>query len=250
MSTFPRSTYALTVGTLVTLSSASHAQSTRSLVGVVKDSLGHAIGSAEVRSLENVFLARSDDSGRFHVAQMPVNASDVEVRRLGFSPKRAAIARSAGTTDSVRVTLQAVVYELPEITVQEQHEQLSRKVLAEFWERRSRGFGKFVTRDEIERRGSNRFIDVVRAVPSVTIMSYRGRQEIRFRGAGIASMVRDCPPQYWMDGIPLENGSAEEFSPFNVEAIELYASPATTPPQFSTRGHTCGTVVVWSRLPG
>jgi hypothetical protein len=63
-------------------------------------------------------------------------------------------------------------------------------------------------------------------------------------------MFRDCRPQYWVDGVPLESGSAEEFSPDNVEAIELYASPATTPPQFSTRSRTCGTVVVWTRLPG
>jgi len=85
-------------------------------------------------------------------------------------------------------------------------------------------------------------------VSGLSIMNYRGRQEIRFRGAGIGSA--NCPPQYWMDGIPLQSGSAEEISPENVEAIELYASPATTPPQFSTRNPTCGTVVVWSRLPG
>jgi hypothetical protein len=246
----PCSRYALAAGMLVTLSNASEAQSARGLVGLVKDSLGHAITGAEVRALDNVFLARSDDSGRFHVALMPVGARDVEVRRLGFAPRRAPIARGIGTTDSVQVTLRAMVQELPEITVQEQHDLVSHKFLAEFWSRRSRGFGKFVTRDEIERKGANRFVDVVRSISSVTILNYRGRPEIRFRGAGIGSMFRDCPPQYWMDGIPLQNGSAEEFSPHNVEAIELYASPATTPPQFSTRGETCGTVVVWSRLPG
>ena len=84
----------------------------------------------------------------------------------------------------------------------------------------------------------------------VQILTHRGRQEIRFRGAGVGSMFRDCPPQYWLDGIPLQSGSAEEFSPDNVEAIELYAGPATTPARFNTRGPTCGTVVVWSRLPG
>src|SRR5215207_9186945 len=160
--------YALAAGMLVTLSSVSETQSARGLVGLVKDSLGHAITGAEVRALESVFLARSDDSGRFHVAQMPVGVRGVEVRRLGFAPGRAAIARSAGTTDSVQVTLRAMVQELPEITVQEQHDELSRKVLAEFWARRSRGFGKFVTRDEIERNGASRFVDVVRSVSSVT----------------------------------------------------------------------------------
>lgn len=242
--------YALAAGMLLTLSDTTEAQSARGLVGLVKDSLGHAITGAEVRALDNVFLTRSDDSGRFHVAQMPAGARDVEVRRLGFVPRRAAIARSVGTTDSVQVTLRAMVQELPEITVEEQHDAVSRKYLAEFWSRRSRGFGKFVTRDEIERKGASRFVDVVRSVSGVAILNYRGRPDIRFRGAGIGSMFRDCPPQYWMDGIPLQNGSADEFSPHDVEAIELYASAATTPPQFATRGETCGTVVVWTRLPG
>jgi hypothetical protein len=173
----------------------------------------------------------------------------VFVRRLGFAPQRAPIIPGPGTTDSVRVVLRAIVQELPAVTVQEQHDSLSRKVLAEFWARRARGFGKFVTRDEIEQKGASRFVDVVRSVPSVTIQNSRGRPDIRFRG-GTNSMSRDCPPQYWLDGIPLQNGMADEFSPDNVEAIELYASPATTPPQFTTRGLTCGTVIIWSRLPG
>ncbi len=172
------------------------------------------------------------------------------MRRLGFSPARAAITTSNGAVDSVSVVLRAIAQELPEISVQDEHDALSRKFLPEFWERRSRGFGKFVTRDEIERKGAIRFVDIVRSVSGVQIMTYRGRQEIRFRGAGVGSMTRDCPPQYWLDGIPLMSGSAEEFSPDNVEAIELYAGPATTPPRFNTRGPTCGTVVVWSRLPG
>jgi hypothetical protein len=204
-----------------------------------------------VRARGNVVVAITNDSGRFHVAQMPIGARGVFVRRLGFAPQRAPIQTSAtGTIDSVDVVLIAVAHALAAVVAEDSRDSLSRRVLAEFWQRRARGFGKFVTRDEIERKGASRFVDVVRSVSSVSIMSYRGRPEIRFRGAAIGSMTRDCPPQYWIDGIPLERGSADEISPENVEAIELYASPATTPPQFSTRSATCGTVVVWSRLPG
>jgi hypothetical protein len=224
------------------------AQAPRALVGLVRDSAGHRIPGAEVRSRGNVVVAISNDSGRFHVAQMPIGARGVFVRRLGFAPQRVLIRPSAGTTDSVDVVLVAVPHELAAVEAQDPHDSLSKKVLAEFWERRSRGFGKFVTRDEIEQKGASRFVDVVRSVPSVSIMNYRGHQEIRFRGAAIGSA--NCPPQYWLDGVPLERGGADEISPENVEAIELYASPATTPPQFSTRNPTCGTVVVWSRLPG
>jgi hypothetical protein len=225
------------------------AQAPRALVGLVRDSAGHGIPGAEVRARGNVVVAITNDSGRFHVAQMPVGARGVFVRRLGFAPQRAPIqASAAGSIDSVDVVLTAVVHTLAAIEAQDPHDSLSRKVLADFWQRRSRGFGKFVTRDEIERKGASRFVDVVRSVSSVSIMNYGGRSEIRFRGAAIGSA--NCPPQYWIDGIPLDRGSADEIYPENVEAIELYASPATTPPQFNTRSATCGTVVVWSRLPG
>jgi hypothetical protein len=242
--------YALAAGALTGVATTSEAQTSRALVGLVRDSLGHAVAGAEVRAPEEVVVATSDDSGRFQVAIMPAGARGVLVRRLGFAPARAAITPGAGNTDSVRVTLYAIAQALPEISVEEQHDVLSRKVLADFWARRARGFGKFVTRNEIERKGASQFVDVVRSVPSVTILLSRGRPDIRFRGAGYGSMFRDCPPQYWLDGIPLERGAADEFTPDMVEAIDLYASSATTPPQFNTRSATCGTVVVWSRLPG
>ncbi|HEX7977949.1 MAG TPA: carboxypeptidase-like regulatory domain-containing protein [Gemmatimonadaceae bacterium] len=249
MATIRRLRFAFIVSLIAT--SSLGAQAPRGLVGLVRDSAGHGIPGAEVRARGNVVVAITNDSGRFRVAQMPIGARGVFVRRLGFAPQRTPIQASAtGTIDSVDVVLNQVAHALEAVAAEDSRDSLSRRVLADFWDRRSRGFGKFVTRDEIERKGASRFVDVVRSVSSVSIMNYRGRPEIRFRGAGIGSITRDCPPQYWMDGIPLERGSADEIFPENVEAIELYASPATTPPQFSTRSATCGTVVVWSRLPG
>jgi len=241
--------FAFAAGALTGLTATSEAQAPRALFGLVKDSLGHAVAGAEVRARGNVVVAFSDDSGRFHVAQMPVGARGVFVRRLGFAPARAPITPSTGNIDSVLVTLLAIAQPLPQITVQDEHDSLSKKVLADFWSRRARGFGKFVTRDEIEQKNASQFVDVVRNVSGVRIQMARGRPDIRFRGAAFGA-PRDCPPQYWLDGIPLQGGGADEFSPDNVEAIELYSSPATTPPQFNTRSATCGTVVVWSRLPG
>jgi hypothetical protein len=242
-----RSGYSLAAALLL-VPMVSGAQS-RALVGLVRDSSGRGIAGAEVRARGNVVVAQSDDSGRFRVAQMPEGARGVFVRRLGFAPARVRIMPSDGATDSVQVTLAQIAHELPALTVQEYHDSLSHAVLAGVWERRARGFGRFVTRDDIEQRGTSEFVELMRAVPGVSIQSYRGRRDIRFRGA-VGSMFRDCRPQYWVDGVPLEGGSAEEFSPDNVEAVELYASPATTPPQFATRDRTCGTVVVWTRLPG
>jgi hypothetical protein len=142
--------------------------------------------------------------------------------------------------------LTAVATALPSVTAMARHDSISRHVLAEFWARKARGFGKYITRDDIEQRGGMHFTDLLRSIPSVQIQHVRGRPELRFRG----SVIRDCPPQYWVDGIPLVRGSADEFTPDNVEAIEVYAGPATTPPQYTTRNLTCGTIIIWSRLPG
>ena len=143
----------------------------RGLVGLVRDSVGHAIPLAEIRARGNVLVARSDDSGRFRVPQMPAGARGVFVRRLGFAPQRMLITPSAGATDSVVVTLVAVATALPSVVALERHDSLSKAVLAEFWARRARGFGKFITRDDIERRGGMRFTDLVREVPSVRVLN-------------------------------------------------------------------------------
>ena len=133
--------YALAAGAVAAVATTSEAQSGRALVGTVKDSLGHAVAGAEVSARENAILAVSDDSGRFHVARMPIWAHSVSVRRLGFAPARATITQSAGEADSVHITLRAVAQSLPEMSVQEVHDSLSRRVLADFWARRKSGFG-------------------------------------------------------------------------------------------------------------
>ena len=218
----------------------------RALSGVVRDSAGHMIPMAEVRARGNLLVARTDDSGRFNVPQMPPGARGVFVRRLGFAPTRVFITQSAGDVDSIVVILTPVATSLPSVVALEQRDSLSHVVLADFWARRSKGFGRFITRDEIEARGGIHFVDLMRAAPGVLIQNARGRPEVRFTRNG----MRDCPPQYWVDGIPIEHGSADEFYPDNLEAIELYSGPATTPPQFSTRTMSCGTIVIWTRLPG
>jgi hypothetical protein len=43
----------------------------------------------------------------------------------------------------------------------------------------------------------------------------------------------------------------DDFPASDVEAMELYPGPATTPMQFSQGTTlTCGAVVIWTRIPG
>ena len=219
------------------------------LVGVVRDSAGSPIPGVEVRFKGADFLSvRTNDSGGFRMINLPTGAASVSVRRMGFAPATAEVRLRSGRTDSLVFTLTALATTLAGVLVEDEYEARSRRLLAGFWERRARGFGHYLTRADIERRAAHEFVDLARMVPSVSISTRGGRKTIRLnRGAG-----RDCPPQYVVDGMRIENGSPDEFTPQDVEAVEFYSGPATVPPQFAPRfnSYTCGAIVIWTRLPG
>ena len=222
---------------------------TASLVGVVRDSGGIPIPGVEVRFTgADIISVRTNDSGGFRMMNLPTGIGSVTLRRMGFLPATAEVRVRAGRTDSLVFSLTALATKIAGVLVEDEAEARSRRLLAGFWDRRERGFGYFLTRDEIEKRDAQEFVDLTRMVPSVTIALRNGRKTIRFRNTG----ARDCPPQYVVDGMRIENGSPDEFIPQDIEALELYAGPATIPPQFAPRfnSYTCGAVVIWTRLPG
>ena len=219
------------------------------LVGVVRDSAGNPIAGVEVRFTGGDFVSvRTNDSGGFRMINLPTGVASVTLRRMGFAPAGAEVRLRSGRTDSLVFSLTALATTIAGVLVEDEYEARSHRLLAGFWERRSRGFGYFLTRAEIEKRDAHEFADLARMAPSVTVGTRNGRRVIRFtRGTS-----RDCPPQYIVDGMRIENGSPDEFTPQDVEAIELYSGPATIPPQFAPRfnSYTCGAVVIWTRLPG
>jgi hypothetical protein len=63
---------------------------------------------------------------------------------------------------------------------------------------------------------------------------------------------RDCPPQYWIDGVMVSGFNIDDMMPGDVEGIELYAGPSVVPPQFNNPRSSvnCGLVLIWTRVPG
>lgn len=219
------------------------------LVGSIRDSAGHAVSGVEVRLNGGALLGRTNDSGGFRIGAVPVGRTTVGVRRMGFAPTTAEVMLRANRVDSLVLTLSATALSLPGVLVEDEAMTRSKRLLAGFWERRSRGFGSFLTREQVEARNTSDFAELVRMIPSAYVMNVNGRNTIRFkRNAG----TRDCPPQFWVDGMRVERAEADEFSPQEVEAVEVYPGPATIPVQFMPRpnSYTCGAVVIWTRLPG
>jgi hypothetical protein len=234
---------------LTALPAASRAQdSLAGLVGIVRDSGGAPLRDVQVR-LGSGPRAITNDKGGFAFASLSPGVKVVSLRRLGFVPDSISVILRAGRVDSLVLVMEPMAAELPGVTVEDEADARSHRILAGFWERRSRGFGTFMTRQEIDKRDAHDFVDLTRMIPSLRIINMNGRRTLRFNGS---LQPRDCPPQYVVDGMRIEDGSPDEFSPHDIEALEFYSGPATTPPQFSNRAftHTCGTIVIWTRLPG
>lgn len=236
---------------LCALPATSGAQSpSAGLVGIVRDSAGRPLRDVQVRlrGASGPF-ALTGDSGGFAFPSLSPGATMISVRRLGFAPDSVSLLLRAGRTDSLVLVMTSVAASLPGVLVEDEMDARSHRILAGFWERRSRGFGNFMTRDEIEQRDAHDFVDLTRMIPSLRIITMNGRRTLRFNGS---LLPRDCPPQYVVDGMRIEAGSPDEFVPSDIEALEFYSGPATIPPQFTNRAfsHTCGVIVIWTRLPG
>ncbi|MDB4914879.1 MAG: TonB family protein [Gemmatimonadetes bacterium] len=220
------------------------------LVGSVKDSAGKPVANVEVWLRGSDLFTHTNELGGFRLPSVAPGDAKVSVRRLGYEPALVDVKLKAGQIDSLVLSLTSSAAALPGVLVEGEADSRSKRMLAGFWERRNRGFGHFMTHDEIVKKDPHDFTDIVRSMPSVQIVERNGRRLIRFpRAPGTRG---DCPPQYWVDGMRAEGATPDEFPAGDIEAVEVYSGPSTIPPQFAPKMSTyaCGVIVIWTRLPG
>ena len=216
------------------------------IAGVVRDSSGARLVGAHLLVTGTTLRAISDTAGRFRLVGVPSGGGALLVRRLGYRATSVPLAVERGGTASITVTLAHLPRELDPVLV-EAGRQPGVRYLQGFYERRSKGHGYFVTRDQISTRQWSDMTDVLRSfVPAVRISSSRmARNAVRLRGSR-------CAPLVWLDGAPAMAGEfdLDVISPETVSGVEIYPGPATVPVEFrSTRGlEACGVIVVWSRV--
>jgi hypothetical protein len=108
-------------------------------------------------------------------------------------------------------------------------------------------FGRFVSREQIDRGGSLRASELVRMLPGVQIVQGApGNSLIVMRGGGTGT----CIPDVYVDGSRLrqtrEVGVDAFLNPAILEGVEVYTSSATVPGIFATTNQ-CGVVAFWTR---
>jgi len=125
--------------------------------------------------------------------------------------------------------------------------------LRDFETRRDNGNGIFIAKDEITARNAARLSDVLQGKRGVRLVRLRsGKFGLRF--SAYSHSRPNCAPDVWLDGVLARELEIDDILSSDVEAMELYESFATVPSQFTPRGSgtvlPCGTVVIWTRVPG
>ena len=206
---------------------------------------GQPVGDAIVELSQTGLTSRTDASGRFELASLPVGTHTLEVRRIGFAPQRLPVHLASQSPTSVSVQLDKPVRLLDAVRVSARTIYSRRQM--EIERRRSRGQGHFIMRHELERYPASRLTDVLRRIPGVNVYASPTGDVVTV-SRGQSSMSAACRPTVYMDGHRL--GSAEDVdalaSVSSLEAVEVYTSAGQTPVEYLGGG--CGAIVLWTRM--
>jgi hypothetical protein len=222
--------------------------------GVVTDTILQPLGSADVSVVGAGARVVTGENGRFRMLQVPPGQYLLVVRRVGFSPTSGIIEVPAGDTLRLAYTLTRSGNMLDTVRVKERRVTLR---MLEFEQRRVQGVGQFITREDIERRGSLQTSDFLRymrgvEVSNVTTGAFAGTQIYsRREGGGFtdAGQQQYCPMQVILDGIILPKNFNLELlpPPKQIGGIEVYTGAATAPLSFGGPDRRCGVVAIWTR---
>jgi hypothetical protein len=218
---------------------------------IIRDSASTAVSNVEVYTRTPRVWTRTDTSGAFNLGGLSAGKTELYFRRLGFEPKTEKVDLSSGQPLRLEVVMTPVPAELAALVVQESQLR-ARELMRDFYNRRDEGLGHFITRQEIEQRNPSYMSDMMRMVPGARLVPQQvgGAATLRFARNSIAG--RDCPPQYYIDGVMARGFNIDDIPPMDVEGIEIYSGVSQIPAQFKNMFSTamCGVVVIWSRLPG
>ncbi|MGH7445244.1 MAG: hypothetical protein ACREKM_10220, partial [Longimicrobiales bacterium] len=118
-----------------------------------------------------------------------------------------------------------------------------------FYRRSRSGMGRFLTREDSERRRPIRTTDLFHVMPRVHLAQAGGLgyAEVVTMSAGAGER---CLPAIFVDGMPsLSAQDVNMLLPDDIDGIEVYASPALTPAEYQ-RNTNCGAILFWLRKDG
>ncbi|WP_309669323.1 carboxypeptidase-like regulatory domain-containing protein [Gemmatimonas sp.] len=206
------------------------------VTGTILGNGGQPLANARVALWESGQEARTDDIGRFSLDSLPTGSYSLDIRAVGYEPRREAVTLLEQSTATVTIALTKLAA-LDTIKVKALREATIGREMVGFEDRRRIGFGRFLGPDEIERLNPMRTLDLFRAMPGIRAVTSTRGDIVLLRGT--------CRPAVFVDRIPLpaDESIDQSIGVTNIKAIEVYNSAILSPPEF--RG-PCGSIVIWT----
>ena len=208
------------------------------LAGQVRGENGRPLAGARLLVWGSGVEGETDRQGEFTLRGLPTGTHSLEVRQIGYAPKLVAVDLSPRELATVMVVLERAAVLEP---VRVFGKAPPRRSITGFLERRERGgFGRYLTREEIERVRPFRTTDVFRQLPGVNIVPSGSFGSVLLMRGG-------CSPVIYLDGLKLQDGSEELdqiVQPSDIAGVEVYTGLAGAPAEFP--GNGCGSVVIWT----
>jgi hypothetical protein len=168
----------------------------------------------------------------------------LEVRAVGYYPERRPVNAVAGAPP-VRVALSTLRAVLD--TVKIVAARVRGRDIRGFLERSRSGMGRYLTEEQISRRGALVTSDLFRVIPGLQVLpTPLGDTQVKMR----SSFGDDCDPSFYVDGHHMRNLTADDINGFvdprEIAGIEVYTGGGQ-PPQFSDGLSGCGAIVIWTK---
>jgi hypothetical protein len=198
---------------------------------VLSRSRAEPVEQAFVFLLGNGKGGMTDAEGRFSIEDVAPGVDTVQVRYFGFEPSATVVDLQPGHITDATLLISNTVLEVADLTV-EVRRTLTGK-LKGFEERRFKGFGEFITPQQIERRQPRVPSDMLRGIAGVVVGSEQlGQTEVYFTKGSTAGR---CAPTMTID----------EITAADLLAMELYKGGTQMPPQWAS--NSCGLIIVWTK---
>ena len=203
-----------------------------------------AIEGARISIVGTGLGASSDAQGRFQVTGVPAGVRVMQVHAIGFAVGSWVVQLDEGQNFHQTFELAPRALEVEGVTVGGREEDAWRSERG-FDERRRRGQGFFLTREEILQRNAPTAAELLRTVPSVmTICNLRGCQ-MRLPGA-----KGPCSPEFFLDGYPATFSTGPNFPLSQIRGVEVYRDQFSVPAEFQRPNLACGVIAIWTVEPG
>lgn len=227
----------------------------QTIAGKVLDrATGQPVNEATIEALRAndrvAARARSDAQGNFVLTLDSEGEYRIRARRVGYQPSTSLpvpVAMRQTVQTEIRISSSEVVLDPLTVTARSEPPRSPRLDREGFYQRERMGFGRFLTRHELQNMVVTETTTIFRTVPGVRLIPTGGtRYALVISRGGV-----QCVPRVMVDNLTIPASEIDTMvRPEQIAGIEVYRGATEIPGRFVGQHNGCGLIVIWTEIPG